>query len=79
MDFKAKLKDVPEEPGVYMMLDAEGGIIYVGKAKNLRARLKQYFYRPGNKTAKVMALLDQVADLRYIRARWTRSSPRTTS
>ena len=66
MDFKAKLKDVPEEPGVYMMLDAEGGIIYVGKAKNLRARLRQYFYRSGNKTAKVMAMLEHVADFRYI-------------
>ena len=49
-----------------MMLDAEGGIIYVGKAKNLRARLKQYFYRSGNKTAKVMAMLEHVADFRYI-------------
>ena len=66
MDFKAKLKDVPENPGVYMMLDGDGEIIYVGKAKNLRARLKQYFYRSGNKTAKVMAMLEHVADFRYI-------------
>lgn len=66
MDFKAKLKDVPETPGVYMMLDGDGEIIYVGKAKNLRARLKQYFYRSGNKTAKVMAMLEHVADFRYI-------------
>lgn len=66
MDFKAKLKDVPETPGVYIMLDGDGEIIYVGKAKNLRARLKQYFYRSGNKTAKVMAMLEHVADFRYI-------------
>lgn len=66
MDFKAKLKDVPENPGVYMMLDAAGEIIYVGKAKRLRARLKQYFYQSGNKTAKVMAMLEHVADFRYI-------------
>lgn len=66
MDFKAKLKDVPENPGVYMMLDSDGEIIYVGKAKNLRARLRQYFYRSGNKTAKVMAMLEHVADFRYI-------------
>ena len=43
VDFKAKLKDVPENPGVYMMLDEAGEIIYVGKAKRLNARLKQYF------------------------------------
>ena len=66
VDFKAKLKDVPEDPGVYMMLDSAGEIIYVGKAKRLRARLKQYFYRSGNKTAKVMAMLEHVADFRYI-------------
>ena len=66
MDFKAKLKDVPEDPGVYMMLDSDGEIIYVGKAKRLKARLKQYFYQSGNKTAKVMAMLAHVADFRYI-------------
>ena len=66
VDFKAKLKDVPENPGVYMMLDEAGGIIYVGKAKRLKARLKQYFYQSGNKTAKVMAMLKHVADFRYI-------------
>ncbi len=66
MDFKAKLKDVPENPGVYMMLDKDGGIIYVGKAKNLRKRLRQYFYLSANKTAKVMAMMENVADFRYI-------------
>ena len=66
VDFKAKLKDVPETPGVYMMLDKDGEIIYVGKAKRLRARLRQYFYQSGNKTAKVMAMLEHVADFRYI-------------
>ncbi|MEG2450205.1 MAG: excinuclease ABC subunit UvrC [Clostridia bacterium] len=66
MDFKQKLKDVPENPGVYMMLDEGGGIIYVGKAKNLRKRLRQYFYVTGNKTVKVMAMLEHVADFRYI-------------
>lgn len=66
VDFKAKLKDVPEDPGVYMMLDKDGEIIYVGKAKRLKARLRQYFYQSGNKTAKVMAMLVHVADFRYI-------------
>lgn len=66
VDFKAKLKDVPEAPGVYLMLAEDGEILYVGKAKNLRARLRQYFYRSGNKTEKVMAMLTHVADFRYI-------------
>lgn len=65
VDFKAKLKDVPDNPGVYMMLDESGEIIYVGKAKNLRKRLRQYFV-DSVKTVKVMAMLDHVADFRYI-------------
>ena len=36
VDFKAKLKDVPEDPGVYLMLDKDGEIIYVGKATRRR-------------------------------------------
>ncbi|MDE6060690.1 MAG: GIY-YIG nuclease family protein, partial [Clostridia bacterium] len=66
VDFKAKLKDVPTNPGVYMMLDSEGEIIYVGKAKNLKNRLKSYFFNLSNRTAKVMAMLEHVDDFRYI-------------
>ncbi|MBD5092581.1 MAG: excinuclease ABC subunit UvrC [Clostridiales bacterium] len=66
VDFKAKLKDVPTNPGVYMMLDSAGEIIYVGKAKNLKNRLKSYFFNLSNRTAKVMAMLEHVDDFRYI-------------
>lgn len=66
VDFKAKIKDVPDNPGVYMMLDEQGEIIYVGKAKNLKNRLRSYFFNLSNRTAKVMAMLDHVADFRYI-------------
>lgn len=66
VDFKAKIKDVPDNPGVYMMLDDQGEIIYVGKAKNLKNRLKSYFFNLSNRTAKVMAMLEHVADFRYI-------------
>lgn len=66
VDFKAKIKDVPDNPGVYMMLDEAGEIIYVGKAKNLKNRLKSYFFNLSNRTAKVMAMLEHVADFRYI-------------
>ena len=65
IDFKLKLKDVPENPGVYLMLDKEGNIIYVGKAKNLKNRLRQYFHN-SVKTVKVMAMLEHVCDFRYI-------------
>lgn len=66
VDFKAKIKDVPDNPGVYMMLDGDGEIIYVGKAKNLKNRLRSYFFNLSNRTAKVMAMLEHVADFRYI-------------
>lgn len=66
VDFKAKIKDVPNDPGVYMMLDENGEIIYVGKAKNLKNRLRSYFFNLSNRTAKVMAMLEHVADFRYI-------------
>ena len=66
VDFKAKLKDVPTDPGVYFMLDKDGEIIYVGKAKNLKNRLRSYFFNLANRTAKVMAMLEHVEDFRYI-------------
>ncbi len=60
-----KLKHLPENPGVYVMLDADGQIIYVGKAKNLKNRVRQYFFN-GAKTDKVMAMVSNVADFYYI-------------
>lgn len=66
VDFKAKIKDVPDNPGVYMMLDERGEIIYVGKAKNLKNRLRSYFFNLSNRPAKVSAMLEHVADFRYI-------------
>lgn len=60
-----KLKDVPTNPGVYIMYDERGEIIYVGKAKNLRNRLRQYFHK-ANQTVKVMAMMEKVCDFSYI-------------
>lgn len=62
---KEKLKHLPENPGVYVMLDANGQIIYVGKAKNLKNRVRQYFFS-GVKTEKVMAMVKNIADFYYI-------------
>ena len=60
-----KLKLLPENPGVYVMLDSDGKIIYVGKAKNLKNRVRQYFHS-SVKTDKVMAMVSNVADFYYI-------------
>ncbi len=60
-----KLKHLPENPGVYVMLDGEGQIIYVGKAKNLKNRVRQYFFN-SVKTEKVMAMVKNIADFYYI-------------
>ena len=62
---REKLKLLPENPGVYVMLNAQGQIIYVGKAKNLKNRVRQYFYS-AVKTDKVMAMVNNVADFYYI-------------
>ena len=63
---ETKIKLLPENPGVYIMKNAQGQIIYVGKAKNLKNRVKQYFYNSGTKTAKVMAMVAEIADFDYI-------------
>ncbi len=64
-ELREKLKHLPENPGVYVMLDKFGQIIYVGKAKNLKNRVRQYFFS-GVKTDKVMAMVSNIADFYYI-------------
>ena len=60
-----KIRMLPDSPGVYVMLNADGQVIYVGKAKVLKNRVKQYFYS-GVKTDKVMAMVSNIADFYYI-------------
>ena len=62
---ESKIKLLPKSPGVYVMQDSEGTVIYVGKAKNLKNRVTQYF-RNGLKTEKVSAMVRNVADFYYI-------------
>ncbi len=66
VDLKTKLANLPDEPGVYIMMDGDGNILYVGKAKNLKNRVRQYFHASTNKTEKVLAMLSHVEDFRYI-------------
>ncbi|WP_159886398.1 excinuclease ABC subunit UvrC [Paenibacillus puerhi] len=61
---KTKLSLVPELPGCYLMRNREGTIIYVGKAKVLRNRLRTYF--TGSHTAKTQLLVNDIVDFEYI-------------
>ena len=57
---------LPDSSGVYMMLDENGAIIYVGKAKNLKNRVRQYFQNSVTKTEKTMLLVEKICDFKYI-------------
>ena len=61
-----KLKTLPAAPGVYIMRDANGKIIYVGKARVLKNRVRQYFQANKNHGAKVKAMVAKVADFETI-------------
>ena len=63
---KAKLKELPKEPGVYFHKNAEGEVIYVGKAAILRNRVRQYFQSPERKDAKTRALVAEIDDTDWI-------------
>lgn len=66
VDIQTKLKNLPDEPGVYIMYDANGNILYVGKAKVLKNRVRQYFHASTKKSEKVLAMLSHVTDFNYI-------------
>ncbi len=63
---KAKLKELPKEPGVYFHKNREGEVIYVGKAAILRNRVRQYFQSPERKDAKTRALVAEIDDTDWI-------------
>ena len=60
-----KLKLLPDSPGVYIMLDKDGIVIYVGKARVLKNRVRQYFHSSA-KPHKVEAMVENIADFYYI-------------
>ncbi|MDP8222481.1 MAG: excinuclease ABC subunit UvrC [Candidatus Lernaella stagnicola] len=61
-----KIRRVPADPGVYIWKDADGKIIYVGKAKVLRNRVRSYFQRVEDKDGKTRLLVARIADLEWI-------------
>ncbi|MEB3285982.1 MAG: excinuclease ABC subunit UvrC [Vampirovibrionales bacterium] len=66
-NLQSELQRLPDKPGVYLMYDASGVLIYVGKAKVLKNRVRQYFqHKSAQHTPKVQAMVDQVSRFDYI-------------
>ncbi|HUR36832.1 MAG TPA: excinuclease ABC subunit UvrC [Terriglobales bacterium] len=66
MDLQSKIKSLPTQPGVYLYKNAEGEVIYVGKANSLRARVRQYLLETSIADAKTGSLMREAADVDYI-------------
>ncbi len=65
MDIKEKIALFPHSPGVYRYYDAEGNVIYVGKAKDLHKRVAQYFVPPERLTRKTAVMVSKIADAEF--------------
>ena len=63
---KERLSSLPAKPGVYLMKDAAGKVIYVGKAIRLRDRVRSYFHSAGGQTRKVRRLVQHLTDFEFI-------------
>ena len=63
---EAKLKLLPDKPGVYKMFNARGELIYVGKAINLKNRVRQYFQSSKNHTPKVASMVTNIDDFDFV-------------
>jgi len=61
-----RIENLPKAPGVYLLINKKGSIIYVGKAKNLLNRVKSYFQHYPSSTAKVHSMISQIADIEHI-------------
>lgn len=65
-DIKYELSRLPDLPGIYLMKDQEDEIIYVGKAKNLRNRVRSYFSGDSGKSLKVIKMVEKIESFEYI-------------
>jgi excinuclease ABC subunit C len=66
MDLQQKIRTLPTQPGCYLYKNADGEVIYVGKAKNLRARVRSYFLEASQANAKTGSLMREAVDVEYI-------------
>ena len=66
MDLHEKIRILPTQPGVYLYKNAEGEVIYVGKAKNLRSRVRSYLLEASQANAKTGSLMREAVDIDYI-------------
>jgi len=66
VDLQQKIRTIPSAPGVYLYKNAEGEVIYVGKAKSLRHRVGSYFHDGRGTDAKTGTLLREAVDVDYI-------------
>ena len=66
-DLLHHIKSFPDKPGVYMMRDPDGKIIYVGKAKSLRKRVSSYFRHSGFASPRLRKLVESISDISTIR------------
>lgn len=67
MDIKERIKALPADPGVYIMKDMSGNVLYVGKAGNLRRRVSSYFRGRGRSGGRIDAMVSRIDDIEYIR------------
>lgn len=65
-DIQEELKKLPQKPGVYLMKDENGHVIYVGKAVNLKNRVRQYFQSSRNQTVKTRSMVPNIKEFEYI-------------
>jgi excinuclease ABC subunit C len=66
MDLSEKIRTLPTQPGVYLYKNAEGEVIYVGKANNLRSRVRSYLLEASQANAKTGSLMREAVDIEYI-------------
>ncbi len=63
-----KVKQFPTTPGLYLMKDAQGRVIYIGKAKNLRSRAGSYFHKGASEDRRICEWISEVADVEFLNA-----------
>ena len=67
MTFDISKITIPTNPGIYLMKDDADKIIYIGKAKNLKNRVRSYFNKPDGKDAKTQVMVKNICDMDWLK------------